>query len=96
MTMVGVDDEGTEDTDSGYHTIAATDFAPVIDIEKTGPAKIDEGGEDVTWHFVITNDSVSTDPVTITALERRQARRPAGGGGSGQWRPDRAGIGRLV
>ena len=49
--MTGVDDEGTEDTDSGDHTIVVTDFAPVIDIVKTGPATIDEGGEDVTWHF---------------------------------------------
>ena len=58
MTVTGVDDEGTEDTDSGDHTIAVTDFAPVIDIEKTRPAEIDEGGEDVTWHFEITNYTV--------------------------------------
>ena len=57
MTVTRVDDEGTEGTGSVDHTIAATDFAPVIDIEKTGPAKIDEGGEDVTWHFVITNNT---------------------------------------
>ena len=68
VTVTGVDDEGTEDTDSGDHTIVVTDFAPVIDIVKTGPATIDEGGEDVTWHFVITNNSGSTDPITVTAL----------------------------
>jgi hypothetical protein len=68
VTVTGVDDDGTEDTGTDDHTITAIDVAPVIDIEKTGPAEIDEGGEDVTWHFKITNNSVSTDPVTITSL----------------------------
>ena len=81
MTVTGVDDEGTEDTDSGDHTIAATDFAPVIDIEKTGPAKIDEGGEDVTWHFEITHNCGSTDPMTVTSLSDDRL-AIAGGGGS--------------
>jgi hypothetical protein len=68
VTVTGVDDEGTEDTDSDHHTIVVTDVAPVIDIVKTGPAEIAEGGEDVTWHFAITNNSESTDPITVTAL----------------------------
>ena len=37
MTVTGVDDEGTEDTDSGDHTIVVTDFAPVIDICEDRP-----------------------------------------------------------
>jgi hypothetical protein len=68
VTVHGEDDEGTDATDDDSHTITATDVAPEIAIEKTGPATVAEGGADVTWHFKITNNSVATDPVTITSL----------------------------
>src|SRR6185436_21181165 len=41
---------------------------PSITVEKTGPAAIAEGETDVTWTFTITNNSVSTDPVIVTAV----------------------------
>jgi hypothetical protein len=69
VTVVGTDDEGSTATASDDHVITATDVAPVIEIIKSGPATIDEGGENVVFHFRITNKSVETDPVTVTSLQ---------------------------
>src|SRR5262249_24320656 len=63
-----VDDEGDSATGTDSHTITGTDVAPSIAVVKTGPATIAEGGQDVTWHIKITNNSVSTDPVTVTVI----------------------------
>jgi hypothetical protein len=67
-TATGIDDEGNAASTSDDHTVTGTNSAPVVEIVKTGPATIAEGGADVTWHFVITNRSVATDPVTVTAI----------------------------
>jgi hypothetical protein len=67
-TVNGADNEGVAVTDSDTATVVRADVAPVIDIVKGGPATIAEGGADVTWTFTITNNSVSTDPITVTAL----------------------------
>ncbi|MGH7893677.1 MAG: retention module-containing protein, partial [Candidatus Binatia bacterium] len=68
VTVTAVDDEGSQATDDDSHTITGTNVAPAITVEKSGPATIAEGGTDVTWTFKITNNSVSTDPVTVTAI----------------------------
>jgi hypothetical protein len=69
VTVVGVDDEGETATDDDNHIVTAENVAPLISIVKDGPAFINEGGEDVTFHITITNNSVETDPLTITSLE---------------------------
>src|SRR4029079_7558435 len=66
--VIAVDDEGTQTTAQDSHTITGTDVLPSISVAKSGPATIAEGGADVTWSFTITTTSVSTDPVTVTAV----------------------------
>jgi uncharacterized repeat protein (TIGR01451 family) len=68
VTVVGVDDEGTEATDNDDHTVGADNVAPAVTIVKSGEATINEGGDTATYEFTITNNSVSTDPLTITSL----------------------------
>jgi hypothetical protein len=46
-----------------------TDVDPVIEVVKTGTATINEGGSSITYTFTITNNSVITDPVTITSID---------------------------
>jgi len=47
----------------------AAGVPPLIDITKTpNPSSLPETGGDVTYTFVITNNSVSTDPLTIVSL----------------------------
>ena len=43
-------------------------MAPVIAIVKDGEATINEGGDTATYDITLTNNSVSTDPLTITSL----------------------------
>ena len=70
VTVTGKDDEDTLARDTDDHTITGTNVAPAITIDKTGPATVAEGGEDVTWNFVITAaaSNASTDPVTVTSV----------------------------
>jgi hypothetical protein len=75
MTVVGTDDEGTTATAQDNHTVTATDVSPVITVIKGSEEGLDlvgtvgerEGGA-VTFPVAITSQSVSTDPVTITAI----------------------------
>lgn len=60
------DGNGIQTGDTAEVTIVATD--PVISVDKSGPATVDEGGDVATYTVKVTNDSVSTDPVTITSL----------------------------
>ena len=50
----------------------ADDVAPLIDIVKDGEATINEGGDTATYSIKLTNNSVVTDPVTITSLDDDQ------------------------
>ena len=71
VTATGVDDEGTSDSDTDDATVTGLDVAPAITVVKTAdPTTINEGGADVSFHFVITAaaTNASTDPVTVTAL----------------------------
>ena len=69
VTVVAVDDEGTEATDNDDHTVAFDDVAPAINVTKTADQdQVFAPGEDVTFTVLIKNESVSTDPVTIDSL----------------------------
>ena len=68
VTVVGEDDEGTEATDNDDHTVGADNVAPAVNVAKSGEETIDEGGDTATYDITITNNSVSTDPLTITSL----------------------------
>src|SRR4029079_4044378 len=52
--------------------LLGTERPPTITVDKTGPARVAEGGASVSWHVVITNTSEATDPVTITSVVDNQ------------------------
>ena len=55
VTVNATDDEGSPATDSDYTTVTAANDLPTITIEKTAnPTTINEGGANVSFHFVIT------------------------------------------
>jgi uncharacterized repeat protein (TIGR01451 family) len=68
VTVTGHDDENTPVSDTDDHTIEGTDVLPVIEVVKTGPATVAEGGDTATFTFKITNLSGETDPVTVTSI----------------------------
>ena len=50
-------------------TTPASNVDPAVEIIKTAaPTSVPETGDNVTFSFLITNTSVSTDPITLTAL----------------------------
>ncbi|MBL8395714.1 MAG: hypothetical protein JNK99_13370, partial [Candidatus Accumulibacter sp.] len=69
-TATAVDDTGL--TGSVYDTATVTyeNVTPFVTIDKSAPATVSEGGEDVTYTFTITADpnNASTDPLTVTSL----------------------------
>src|SRR5262249_50780883 len=68
VTVRGHDDEGDSTSTTATHTVTGTNVAPHIAVVKDGPATIAEGGASATYTLTITNNSVSTDPVTVTAI----------------------------
>ena len=68
VTVVGQDDEGTDATANDDHDVTFDAVAPIVSIDKDGEALIAEGGDTATYDITITNNSVSTDPLTITSL----------------------------
>jgi hypothetical protein len=62
------DNEGLVVHDDDDATVTVVNALPVITIVKTGTESVSEGGGEVTFHFVIKNESGTTDPVTITSL----------------------------
>ena len=71
-TVIASDDDGNSDTESDDETVTIDNVDPAVSIIKDGPASIDEGGDTATYDITITNDSVSTDPLTITSLNDDQ------------------------
>ena len=68
VTVDGHDDELTPATAADTHTVTVTDSAPVIAVDKAGPATVAEGST-ATYVFTVTNTSPSsTDPVTVTSV----------------------------
>jgi hypothetical protein len=64
-----VDNEANPVFPSGAATVAITGVQPAIAVEKTAnPTSVPEPGGDVTFTVVVTNSSVSSDPVTLVSL----------------------------
>jgi uncharacterized repeat protein (TIGR01451 family) len=71
VTAEGQDDEGTPVSDNDDAIVTINDVLPQISVQKTAiPAEVPAfpGGVPVTFAVSIANDSVSTDPVTISSL----------------------------
>ncbi|GET41989.1 hypothetical protein [Microseira wollei] len=70
VTVIGKDDEGTTDSGTDDHTITGANVAPTISVEKNASPTsfLETTGANVTYTVKITNNSVVTDPVTITSL----------------------------
>src|SRR5262245_14482705 len=82
VSVVALDDEGTETQGTDSATVTYADAAPTVTIDKTVDANEDgsfastesvlEGGvgnQQVDYRFVVSNSSAaSTDPLTVTAL----------------------------
>ncbi len=67
--VAGVDDEETLATATASASVEVFDVAPVINVTKTtDQLQVFAPGEDVIFTVVIVNNSVATDPVTITGL----------------------------
>ena len=67
-TVVVSDDDGNDDTESDDASVTIDNVDPEIEVVKEGPDAINEGGDTATYKVTITNNSVSSDPVTITSL----------------------------
>jgi hypothetical protein len=70
-TVTASDNEGNTDTESDSATVTITNVAPAITVTKSAnPSTVDAntGGGNVTFTVTVTNNSVQTDPVTITAV----------------------------
>ena len=70
VTVIGVDDEGTQVTDEDDAVVTLTpspDFPPTVQVVKTAtPLTMGEPGGTFTFNVVVTN--TSPEPVTITEL----------------------------
>ena len=69
VSATGVDDDGAAFTLTDDAVVTVTGALPAITVVKTAnPNNVVAPGENVTFVIEITNDSVSTDPVTLTSL----------------------------
>ena len=70
VTAHASDDEANDTSGQASATITVDDVAPSVTLDKVvvGPATLAEPGGTFTFKLTITNNSVATDPVTITAL----------------------------
>ena len=68
-TVNGHDEDERPVTDNDFADVEITDVAPAIEVTKTAdPVTIPEPGGPVEFTVEVKNNSVSTDPVTITSL----------------------------
>ena len=68
-TATGHDDEGEPVSDSDDETVTVTGAAPSIEVTKTADvSSVTEPGGYVVYTVEVTNNSVATDPVTITSV----------------------------
>jgi uncharacterized repeat protein (TIGR01451 family) len=66
ITASATDARGNTITGTDFAVVSITDAQPVIDVQKTAsPTTIDEPGGPATFTITVTNNSVSSDPVTI-------------------------------
>jgi hypothetical protein len=69
VTATGVDDRGNPISGEATATVTISDVQPDITVLKTAyPTGVLEPGGLVTFSVLVTNNSVSSDPVTITSL----------------------------
>ena len=69
VTATGEDDDGNTADRSADAEVLITPTDPRLTVTKVAaPSAVPEPGGDVTYTVTITNDSVSTDPVTIQSL----------------------------
>jgi uncharacterized repeat protein (TIGR01451 family) len=69
VTAAGEDDRGNPVSGSDDATVTINDVLPDITVLKTAvPTTVLEPGGAVTFSVLVTNNSVSSDPVTITSL----------------------------
>jgi len=69
VTAMGSDENGNDVEGSDDATVAITDVLPSITLVKTAtPDEVIEPGDEVAFSVLVTNTSVSSDPVTITSL----------------------------
>jgi uncharacterized repeat protein (TIGR01451 family) len=69
VTAKAKDDELNEASATGSATVGFTNVAPTLQVTKTASStSVDEPGASVTFTVTIKNTSVTSDPVTITAL----------------------------
>src|SRR5215204_4248667 len=67
--VTGHDEDNRPVTDNDFADVEFTDVAPVIEVTKTAnPEALPEPGGPVEFTVQVKNESVSTDPVTITSL----------------------------
>lgn len=65
----GLDARGNTVSGQDDATVAITDKMPTISVDKTAyPTSVNEPGGNVTFTVKITNNSVSSDPVTLNSL----------------------------
>jgi uncharacterized repeat protein (TIGR01451 family) len=67
-TASGGDDDGNPVSASDDATVTLTDVEPEITVVKTAVDELLEPGGTVTYTVEVTNNSVSSDPVTLTEL----------------------------
>ncbi len=68
-TVVGSDDDGNIDEASDDEAVIINDVLPIIEVTKTpNQTEVFAPGEDVTFTIRVENNSVSSDPVTITSI----------------------------
>ena len=73
VTASGVDSRGNTDSDTDDATVTFTGVDPSITVDKTAsPTSFLEPGANVTYTVTVTNNSVSTDPVTIQTISDDQ------------------------
>ncbi|WP_437745265.1 hypothetical protein WMF39_09755 [Sorangium sp. So ce1504] len=69
VTASGEDENGNTVTGQDEETVTITDVLPLIEVQKTAdPTQVPESGAPVTFTVSVTNQSASTDPVTIDSL----------------------------
>ncbi|WP_163835362.1 DUF7507 domain-containing protein [Spartinivicinus ruber] len=69
ITAKGIDDNNNTLTGSDTATVTIGDVLPKISVVKTAsPTEVMEPGGNVTFTMLVSNNSVSSDPVTITDL----------------------------
>ncbi|WP_437870099.1 DUF7507 domain-containing protein [Sorangium sp. So ce363] len=69
VTASGEDENGNTVTGQDDATVTITDVLPLIEVQKSAaPDQVPESGADVTFTVSVTNQSASTDPVTIDSL----------------------------